>query len=73
MSTAAQAYVRAEHDLGHAADLYLAAIQETAGGAHVRDAVVHEIARAADDVGIGADDPILDDVVRRLREVDVGR
>jgi glycosyltransferase involved in cell wall biosynthesis len=48
-------YVRAEHDLGRAADAYTAVLEDAAGGAAVSDAVLRELARAAAEVG--ADDP----------------
>jgi glycosyltransferase involved in cell wall biosynthesis len=49
MSRAALAYVRREHDLDRVADLYAAAIEESA--APVRETVLREVAAAAADVG----------------------
>jgi glycosyltransferase involved in cell wall biosynthesis len=45
-------YVRAEHDLGRAADAYASVVEEAAGGAAVRERVLAEVARAAAEVGI---------------------
>jgi len=45
-------YVRAEHDLGRAADAYAEVVEDAAGGAAVRDRVFAEVARAAAEVGI---------------------
>ena len=36
-------YVRQEHDLDRVADLYVAALEEVAGGTAVRDAVLDEV------------------------------
>jgi glycosyltransferase involved in cell wall biosynthesis len=72
MGAAASGYVRHEHDLERVADLYAAALEEMAGAAAVRDAVLHDVARAAHDVGIGKNDPELAEVAERFREVDVG-
>jgi hypothetical protein len=49
MSRAALDYVRREHDLDRVADLYAAAIEESA--APVRETVLREVAAAAADVG----------------------
>jgi glycosyltransferase involved in cell wall biosynthesis len=54
---AGREYVREEHDLERVADLYFAAIEEAAGGEHVRDAVLGEVAAAAHDVGFEISDP----------------
>jgi hypothetical protein len=47
MSEAALEYVEREHDLERVAELYVAALEEAAGGDAVADAVVDEVARAA--------------------------
>jgi glycosyltransferase involved in cell wall biosynthesis len=73
MGVAARAYVREEHDLERSADLYLAALEETAGGAAVEEAVLGEVARAAHDVGIDPYGPELGEVGRSVREVGLGR
>jgi glycosyltransferase involved in cell wall biosynthesis len=52
LGAAARAYVRAAHDLGRAADLYVAALEQAAGGPKVADAVLLRIAEAAAEVGI---------------------
>jgi glycosyltransferase involved in cell wall biosynthesis len=72
MSAAALEYVRAAHDLDHVVDLYLAAIEETAGGMAVRDAVLQDVAQAAHEVGIGMNDPKLTEIASRFREVGLG-
>jgi glycosyltransferase involved in cell wall biosynthesis len=73
MGAAASTYVRSEHDLGHAAELYAAALEEAAGGAAVRDAVAAELAQAASDVGIGVRDRELDEIASAARGLGVGR
>jgi glycosyltransferase involved in cell wall biosynthesis len=68
MSTAARRLAELEHDLGRAADLYAAAIEESAGGAAVQADVLAQVARAAADVGIDADSPDAAAIARRLAE-----
>jgi glycosyltransferase involved in cell wall biosynthesis len=72
MRTAAQAYVRREHDLERVAEAYAAALEEAAGGEPVREAVLGDVARAAADVGIGAEDEQAAELARRLNEVRLG-
>jgi glycosyltransferase involved in cell wall biosynthesis len=72
MGAAALDYIRREHDLDTVADLYVAALEETVGGPAVRDAVLHEVAVAAHEVGLRADDPELAEAAARLREVGLG-
>jgi glycosyltransferase involved in cell wall biosynthesis len=72
MRAAALEYARAVHDLDRIADLYVAAMEETAGGRTVRDAVFQDVARAAHDVGIGMNDPELTEIAVRFREVGLG-
>ena len=48
----ARAFVEREHDLGHVADLYAAALETAAGADAVDDEVLHRIAEAAADAGI---------------------
>ena len=72
MGAAARAYVEREHDLERAAELYVAALEEAAGGAAVRDAVLTEVAHALHDVGIESDDAEAREVGARLRDVGVG-
>jgi glycosyltransferase involved in cell wall biosynthesis len=69
MSAAAREYAISEHELGRVAELYVAALEEAAGGPTVRDELLHEVARGAAEVG-------LDDAERlaaALREVGLGR
>lgn len=72
MNAAATEYVRREHDLDRVVELYVAALEEMAGGPAVRDAVLTDVARAARDVGIGRNDDQLAEVAARLREVGLG-
>jgi glycosyltransferase involved in cell wall biosynthesis len=41
-----------QHELGHVADLYVAALEEAAGGARVREELLEGVAQAAADVGL---------------------
>jgi glycosyltransferase involved in cell wall biosynthesis len=68
-SQAARAYAAREHELGHVADLYVAALEEAAGGPAVREALLREVAERAAEVEL--DDP--DRVAAALREVGLGR
>jgi glycosyltransferase involved in cell wall biosynthesis len=68
-SESARAYAAREHELGHVADLYVAALEEAAGGPAVREALLRGVAQGAADVGL--DDP--DRVAAALREVGLGR
>ena len=52
MSAAVREYVAREHDLGRVAELYVAALEEAAGGRAVREAVLRELALAASEVGL---------------------
>jgi glycosyltransferase involved in cell wall biosynthesis len=72
MGAAGLKYVLREHDLERTADLYLSALEETAGGAAVKDAVVNDIARAAQEVGLDSYGPELGEVGRATREVGLG-
>jgi glycosyltransferase involved in cell wall biosynthesis len=72
MSAAAFEYVDSTHDLERVADLYVAALEEMAGGTAVRDAVVHDVAKAAHEVGVGMNDPELAELAARFREVGLG-
>ena len=73
MGRAASELARREHDLGHVADLYAAALEESAGGSAVGDAVLSEVSRAAADVGISAGEAEAQEIARRLAEVELGR
>ena len=72
MGAAALAYVRREHDLDRVADLYLAALEEVAGGEAVREALLREVANAAYEVGMSDDDAELAEVAAGFREVGIG-
>jgi glycosyltransferase involved in cell wall biosynthesis len=72
MGAAAAEYVRREHDLDHVADLYVAALEDVAGGPGVRDVVLGDVARAAHEVGMTAYDRGLADVAGAAREVGLG-
>jgi glycosyltransferase involved in cell wall biosynthesis len=69
---AARAYVEREHDLARVADGYAAALEQAAGGAAVREAVLGEVAQAAADVGLDADAAETRELGGRLREVGIG-
>jgi glycosyltransferase involved in cell wall biosynthesis len=72
MGAAAAEYARRAHALDHVADLYVTALEETAGGSPIRDAVLHDVAEAARDVGIRMNDPELTEIAKRFREVGLG-
>jgi glycosyltransferase involved in cell wall biosynthesis len=72
MSSAARELALSQHDVGRVADLYVAALEEAAGGEAVRDAVTREVAAAAAEVGIGPDDPEAKELAARLREAELG-
>ena len=71
MGTAARALAESDHALDHVADLYLAALEEAAGGEAVRDAVVGTVTAAAADVGIGAESREAERLARALDEVEL--
>jgi len=73
MSEAATELVRREHDLGRAADLYAAALEQAAGGEAVARQVLDDVSRAAADVGIEAGSPEAAELAQRLAEVELGR
>ena len=73
MGEAGRAAARRDHDVDRVADAYAAALEEAAGGAAVREAVLNEVARAAEEVGLSANGPALTEVAERLREVGSGR
>ena len=72
MSAAALELATTEHALDRVADLYVAALEEAAGGEAVREAVTREVAEAAAQVGIGPDDPEAKELAARLREAELG-
>ncbi|MFL5912553.1 MAG: glycosyltransferase [Gaiellaceae bacterium] len=63
MGEAARALVAREHDVERVAERYAAALEEAAGGAAVREAVLQEVAAAAADVGADAE-PLAAELVR---------
>lgn len=73
MAAAALELVRREHDLDRAAELYVAALEQAAGGEAVADAVLGDVAAAAADVGIEPGSPEAAELARRLAEVELGR
>jgi glycosyltransferase involved in cell wall biosynthesis len=73
ISEAGLAAARGRHALGRVADAYVAALEESAGGASVQEAVLGEIARAAHETGLPADGAALGEISERLREVGYGR
>jgi glycosyltransferase involved in cell wall biosynthesis len=72
MASAARQYVRRVHSLERVADLYVAAFEEAQGSPAVREAVLVELARAAEEVGLDADSALLAEVAGRAREVGLG-
>jgi glycosyltransferase involved in cell wall biosynthesis len=72
MGAAARAHAEREHDLERVADLYLAAIEEAAGGDAVQRELLTEIAVAAQAVGVDAFDPELRRVAGHVRGVGLG-
>jgi glycosyltransferase involved in cell wall biosynthesis len=63
MGEAARRLVARDHAVEHVAEQYAAVLEEAAGGALVRDAVLREVAAAAADVGVDAA-PIGEELVR---------
>lgn len=63
---------RREHDLDRVADLYVAALEEAAGGDAVGDTVLREVSGAAADVGIAPGSAEARELARRLAEVELG-
>jgi glycosyltransferase involved in cell wall biosynthesis len=72
MGSAAAELARREHDLDRIADLYAAALEETAGGEAVGDAVLREVSEAAAGVGISPDTAEAREIAERLAEVELG-
>jgi glycosyltransferase involved in cell wall biosynthesis len=72
MGEAARRLAREEHDVERVANLYVEALEETAGGPVARAELVSEVAAAAAAVGLEPDGAELDDVAARLREVGLG-
>ena len=72
MGVAARELAEREHDVGHVAEGYVAALEEAAGGPAVEQAVQSAVASAAADVGLSAGGGELREVGERLREVSRG-
>jgi glycosyltransferase involved in cell wall biosynthesis len=72
MGRAARELARSEHSVQRVAELYVAALEEAAGGKAVRETVTREVAEAAAEVGIGPDDPEAKELAVRLREAELG-
>lgn len=72
LGEAAAALVRREHDVDRVADLYVAALEQAAGGGAVDDTVLHQVSAAAADVGIEAGSAEAREIARRLAEVELG-
>ena len=70
MREAALRLVEQEHRVDRVADAYAAVLEEAAGGEAVEDGVLHEVASAAAEVGMGTDDAAT--LAARLREVGLG-
>jgi glycosyltransferase involved in cell wall biosynthesis len=68
MGAAARDLVEREHRLDRVAEAYAAALEELAGGTAVQQAVLHEVAEAAAEVGITD----TAEVAARLKEVGLG-
>jgi glycosyltransferase involved in cell wall biosynthesis len=72
MGEAGRELAASDHDLEHVAELYVAALERAAGGEAVAIAVIRELAEAAADVGISAEDPEAKELAARLREAELG-
>jgi glycosyltransferase involved in cell wall biosynthesis len=70
MSAAALRLVEREHRLDLVAERYAAVLEELAGGRAVEERVLHEVARAGAEIGIGGEEAAL--LSARLREVGLG-
>jgi glycosyltransferase involved in cell wall biosynthesis len=69
MGGAARELAAREHGLDHVVDLYVAALEEAAGGATVRNALRADVARAAVETGLDGRSRELDDVAASMREL----
>ena len=72
MGTNAADLARREHAVGRVAELYVAALERSAGGAAVDDAVLRDVSQAASEVGISAETAEAKEIARRLAEVELG-
>ena len=73
MGAAARVLAERDHALDRVGELYAAALEIGAGGQAVSDAVLHETAAAAAEVGIEPGSDPANDLARRLSEVELGR
>ena len=73
MGAASRALAARGHDVERVADLYASALEESAGGSAVSDAVLGEIAAAAAEVGVEPGAAEAGEIARRLAEVELGR
>ncbi|MCS7007180.1 MAG: glycosyltransferase family 4 protein, partial [Gaiellaceae bacterium] len=72
MGRAASELAQREHRLDRVAELYVAALEEAAGGDAVGESVLREVSRAAADVGIAPGSAEARELARRLAEVELG-
>jgi glycosyltransferase involved in cell wall biosynthesis len=72
MGASAAELARSKHDVARVAELYVAALEAAVGGPGVDDAVLHEVSKAAADVGISAETAEAREIARRLAEVELG-
>jgi glycosyltransferase involved in cell wall biosynthesis len=72
MGEAAREFARREHALDRTAELYAAALEETAGGSAVEETVFRDVARAAGEVGLRPEGAEVGHVAERMREVGFG-
>jgi glycosyltransferase involved in cell wall biosynthesis len=70
MGARARELIEREHRLDLVAEAYAAALEELAGGTAVQERVLHDVASAAAEVGMGGDDAAV--LAARLREVGLG-
>lgn len=73
MGKAAVELARTEHDLEHTAELYVAALEESAGLREVEGRVLNDVAVAAVELGIEPGSPEVAEVAGRLRETGLER
>jgi glycosyltransferase involved in cell wall biosynthesis len=69
MGRAAQELAIREHGIGRVVDLYVAALEEAAGGEAVRNALRGDVARAAVETAFDGRSRELDDVAASMREL----
>lgn len=70
MGARARELIDREHRLDLVAEAYAAALEELAGGTAVQERVLHDVASAAAEVGMGGEDAAV--LAARLREVGLG-